>query len=42
VAEATTAWGETVHSTWFEVTADKVEAAMWTANDLAKNYNKEV
>lgn len=42
VAEATTAPGETIHATWFEVTADKVEAAIWTANALAKNHKKEV
>jgi len=41
VAEATTAPGETIHATWFEVTADKVEAAIWTANALAKNYYKK-
>jgi glycerol dehydrogenase len=41
VAEATTVPGETIHATWFEVTADKVEAAIWTANDLAKNYYKK-
>jgi glycerol dehydrogenase len=40
VAEATTASGETIHATWFEVTADKVEAAIWTADALAKNYKK--
>lgn len=42
VAEATTAPGETIHATWFEVAADKVEAAIGTANDLAKNYKREV
>lgn len=40
VAEATTATGETIHSTWFPVTADMVEAAIWTANELAKDYKK--
>jgi glycerol dehydrogenase len=42
VAEATTAPGETIHATRFEVTADKVEAAIWTASSLANNYKKEV
>jgi len=40
VAEATTAPGETIHATWFEVTADMVEAAIWTADALAKDYKK--
>ncbi len=40
VAEATTAPGETIHATWFEVTASKVEAAIWTADALAKDYRK--
>ncbi|MFD2232252.1 glycerol dehydrogenase [Phaeospirillum tilakii] len=35
VAEAATAPGETIHTTWFEVTADKVEAAIWAADALA-------
>jgi glycerol dehydrogenase len=39
VAEATTVPGETIHATWFEVTADMVEAAIWTADALVKNYN---
>jgi glycerol dehydrogenase len=40
VAEATTAPGETIHATWFTVTADMVEAAIWAADALAKNYKK--
>lgn len=40
VAEATTAPGETIHATWFEVTADKVEAAIWTADALASEYRQ--
>jgi len=34
VAEAATAPGETIHTTWFAVTADKVEAAIWAADAL--------
>jgi glycerol dehydrogenase len=34
VAEATTAQGETIHATWFPVTADTVEAAIWAADAL--------
>lgn len=41
VAEATTAGGETIHATWFDVTADMVEAAIWTADALAKAYRKD-
>lgn len=40
VAEATTAQGETIHSTWFEVNADMVEAAIWTADALASQYKQ--
>ena len=40
VAEATVAEGETIHSTWFPVTADMVEAAIWTADALGTRYNK--
>ena len=42
VAEATTAEGETIHATWFEVTADKVEAAIWSADALGQQFKKEV
>ncbi|MEO5361337.1 MAG: glycerol dehydrogenase [Nitrospirota bacterium] len=41
VAEATTAPGETIHATWFEVTADKVESAIWTASAMAVDYRKK-
>ena len=41
VAEATAMEGETIHSTWFEVTADKVEAAIWAADAYGQKY-KEV
>ncbi len=34
VAEATTAVGETVHSTWFPVTVEMVESAIWAADAL--------
>jgi glycerol dehydrogenase len=40
VAEAATAAGETIHSTWFPVTATMVEAAIWTADALGVNYKK--
>jgi len=36
VAEATTAPGETIHSTWFPVTAEMVESAIWAADALGK------
>ena len=38
VAEATCAEGETIHATWFDVTPDKVEAAIWAADALGKEY----
>jgi len=40
VAEATTAEGETIHSTWFPVTADMVESAIWTADALGQEFKK--
>lgn len=40
VAEATVADGETIHSTWFPVSADMVEAAILTADALGVNYIK--
>jgi glycerol dehydrogenase len=40
VAEATTAAGETIHATWFTVTADHVEAAIWAADAIGKNFKK--
>ena len=36
VAEATTAEGETIHATWFPVTAEMVESAIWAADALGK------
>jgi len=42
VAEATTAEGETIHSTWFPVTAGMVEDAIWAADALGTQYKKEV
>ena len=42
VAEATTAEGETIHSTWFPVTASMVEAAIWTADALGQEFTKGV
>lgn len=40
VAEATTAEGETIHATWFPVTADMVEAAIWAADALGKAFKE--
>jgi len=40
VAEATAAEGETIHSTWFPVTADMVESAIWTADALGQEFKK--
>ena len=40
VAEATTADGETIHATWFPVTAEMVESAIWTADALGKQRKK--
>jgi glycerol dehydrogenase len=42
VAEATTAEGETIHATWFPVTADMVESAIWGADAIGKEFKKEV
>lgn len=36
VAEATTAEGETIHTTWFPVTAQMVESAIWAADALGR------
>ena len=41
VAEATAAEGETIHSTWFDVTPDLVEAAIWGADAIAKDFKKK-
>ncbi len=38
VAEATAAEGETIHSSWFPVTAESVEAAIWAADAIGKKY----
>lgn len=37
VAEATAAEGETIHATWFPVTADMVESAIWAADAIGKH-----
>jgi len=39
-AEAATAPGETIHATWFPVTADMVEAAIWDADVLGAAFAK--
>jgi glycerol dehydrogenase len=41
VAEAAVAEGETIHATWFPVTAAMVEAAIWTADALGHEAKKE-
>lgn len=41
VAERTAAPGETIHSTWFPVTPDMVEAAIWAADALGQAYKTE-
>jgi len=40
VAEAATADDETIHATWFPVTAGMVEAAIWGADALGADYGK--
>jgi glycerol dehydrogenase len=40
VAEATTVDGETIHSTWFPVTAGMVESAVWAADALGKERKR--
>jgi len=40
VAEATTAEGETIHATWFPVTAEMVESAIWAADALGRQRKK--
>jgi len=42
VAETAVAEGETIHATWFPVTADMVEAAIWTADALGVDYKKNM
>ena len=38
VAIAATAEAETIHASWFPVTAGMVEDAIWTADALGKEY----
>lgn len=38
VAAAATAENETIHATWFPVSAEMVEAAIWTADALGMNF----
>ncbi len=38
VAAAAVTEGETIHATWFPVTAAMVEAAIWTADALGVDY----
>ena len=40
VAAAAVAEGETIHSTWFPVSAEMVEAAIWTADALGTRYKQ--
>ena len=42
VAEATTAEGETIHATWFPVTAGMVEDAIWAADALGSEYKEDM
>jgi glycerol dehydrogenase len=42
VAEAAVAEGETIHATWFPVTAKMVEAAIWTADALGVEFKKAI
>lgn len=39
-AAAAVAEGETIHSTWFPVSVDMVEAAIWTADALGTRFKK--
>ena len=41
VAETAVAEGETIHASWFAVTVDMVEAALWTADALGVAYKEE-
>jgi glycerol dehydrogenase len=41
VAQVTCAEGESIHSTWFPVTAAAVEAAIWTADALGTHYKQK-
>ena len=40
VAETAVAEGETIHATWFAVTAEIVEAAIWTADALGVGFKQ--
>jgi glycerol dehydrogenase len=40
VAQATTAEGETIHATWFPVTPEMVESAIWAADALGKECKR--
>jgi glycerol dehydrogenase len=40
VSVAAVAEGETIHATWFPVSAEMVEAAIWTADALGTRYKK--
>jgi glycerol dehydrogenase len=40
VAQSATAPGETIHATWFPVTAGMVEAAIWAADALGAAYRE--
>jgi glycerol dehydrogenase len=40
VAEATTADGETIHATWFPVTAEMVESAIRAADALGEERKR--
>jgi glycerol dehydrogenase len=41
VAETSVAEGETIHASWFPVTASMVEAAIWTADALGMDYKNK-
>ncbi|MHB8708645.1 MAG: glycerol dehydrogenase [Desulfuromonadales bacterium] len=40
VAEVACAEGESIHATWFPVTVEEVEAAIWTADALGCHYRE--
>nr|WP_319492637.1 iron-containing alcohol dehydrogenase [uncultured Desulfobacter sp.] len=42
IAEVTCAAGETIHAIWFDLTPDKVEAAVWAADALGKAYKGQI
>ena len=42
VAESAVVEGETIHMTWFDVTADMVEAAIWTADALGVDFKQRL